>query len=59
MRRAQPASASTALATLSDAARVDGAGELRILFRIILPLCKPALAQRTFIQGITMSGIKQ
>ncbi|NUR84601.1 MAG: carbohydrate ABC transporter permease [Nonomuraea sp.] len=29
---------------LSDAARVDGAGEFRIFFRIILPLCKPALA---------------
>jgi len=29
---------------LSDAARIDGAGELGILFRIILPLTKPALA---------------
>ncbi|MCD6289202.1 MAG: carbohydrate ABC transporter permease [Anaerolineae bacterium] len=29
---------------LSDAARVDGASELGILFRIILPLSKPALA---------------
>lgn len=29
---------------LSDAARVDGATELGILFRIILPLAKPALA---------------
>jgi multiple sugar transport system permease protein len=29
---------------LSDAARVDGATELGILFRIILPLSKPALA---------------
>ena len=28
---------------LSDAARVDGAGELGILWRIILPLMKPAL----------------
>ena len=29
---------------LLDAARIDGAGELRIFFRIILPLSKPALA---------------
>jgi ABC-type glycerol-3-phosphate transport system permease component len=29
---------------LSDAARVDGASELGILFRIIVPLAKPALA---------------
>lgn len=29
---------------LLDAGRVDGAGELRIFFRIVLPLCGPALA---------------
>jgi multiple sugar transport system permease protein len=29
---------------LIDAARIDGAGEYRIFFRIILPLCGPALA---------------
>ena len=29
---------------LIEAARVDGAGEWRIFFRIILPLCRPALA---------------
>ena len=29
---------------LLDAARVDGAGEDRIFFRVILPLCGPALA---------------
>lgn len=29
---------------LLDAARVDGAGELRIFFRVFLPLCTPALA---------------
>jgi multiple sugar transport system permease protein len=29
---------------LIDAARVDGAGEVRIFFRVILPLCTPALA---------------
>lgn len=29
---------------LEDAARVDGAGELTIFFRVVLPLCKPAVA---------------
>jgi multiple sugar transport system permease protein len=29
---------------LIEAARVDGAGEWRIFWRIVLPLCKPALA---------------
>jgi multiple sugar transport system permease protein len=29
---------------LIEAARVDGAGEWRIFFRVILPLCRPALA---------------
>jgi multiple sugar transport system permease protein len=29
---------------LSEAARIDGAGELRIFVNLILPLCKPALA---------------
>ena len=29
---------------LEDAARVDGAGEISIFFRIVFPLCKPALA---------------
>ncbi len=29
---------------LEDAARVDGAGELAIFFRVVLPLCTPALA---------------
>jgi multiple sugar transport system permease protein len=28
---------------LEEAARVDGAGELRVFLRIILPLCRPAL----------------
>lgn len=28
---------------LEEAARVDGAGDLRIFLRIVLPLCKPAL----------------
>jgi multiple sugar transport system permease protein len=29
---------------LFEAARIDGAGELRIFFTIVLPLCKPVLA---------------
>jgi ABC-type glycerol-3-phosphate transport system permease component len=29
---------------LGEAARIDGAGEFRIFLRIILPLCRPALA---------------
>ncbi len=29
---------------ISDAARVDGAGEFQVFYRIILPLCKPAIA---------------
>src|ERR1051325_9772202 len=28
---------------LEEAARIDGAGELRTFFTIILPLCRPAL----------------
>jgi multiple sugar transport system permease protein len=30
--------------SMEEAARIDGAGEFRILFRVIMPLCKPALA---------------
>jgi multiple sugar transport system permease protein len=30
--------------SMEEAARVDGAGELRIILRIVMPLCKPALA---------------
>ena len=29
---------------ISDAARVDGANELQVFYRIILPLCRPAIA---------------
>ena len=28
--------------SMEEAARIDGAGELRILFRVVMPLCKPA-----------------
>jgi multiple sugar transport system permease protein len=29
---------------MEEAARVDGAGELRILFQVVMPMCRPALA---------------
>ena len=35
---------------LSDAARVDGAGELQIMTRVILPLAKPAVAAVALFQ---------
>ena len=30
--------------SMEEAARIDGAGELRIIFTIVMPLCRPALA---------------
>lgn len=30
--------------SMEEAARIDGAGEMRILFQVVMPLCKPALA---------------
>ncbi len=30
--------------SMEEAARIDGAGELRILFTVVMPLCKPAMA---------------
>jgi multiple sugar transport system permease protein len=38
---------------LIDAARVDGAGELRIFARIVLPLCGPALATLSILTFLT------
>jgi multiple sugar transport system permease protein len=35
---------STLPSSLEEAARIDGAGEFRILFKIVMPLCRPALA---------------
>jgi multiple sugar transport system permease protein len=37
---------------LIDAARIDGASELRIFFSIVLPLCKPTLATLAIINVI-------
>jgi len=38
---------------LIDAARVDGAGEWRIFTRVIMPLCKPALATLGILTFLT------
>ncbi|GAA2107938.1 carbohydrate ABC transporter permease [Actinomadura alba] len=38
---------------LVHAARIDGAGEFRIFFRIVMPLCKPALATLGLITFLT------
>jgi multiple sugar transport system permease protein len=34
---------------MEDSARLDGASELTIIWRIVIPLCKPALAVQTFM----------
>lgn len=38
---------------LLEAARVDGAGELRIFWRVVLPLCRPALATLGILTFLT------
>jgi multiple sugar transport system permease protein len=38
---------------LVHAARIDGAGEFKIFFRIVLPLCKPPLATLSLITFLT------
>jgi multiple sugar transport system permease protein len=38
---------------LLDAARIDGASELQVLWRIVLPLARPALAIVAILAGIT------
>jgi raffinose/stachyose/melibiose transport system permease protein len=39
---------------LSDAARVDGASELQIFWRVILPLMRPGLASVAILNGVWM-----
>jgi multiple sugar transport system permease protein len=39
--------------SLLDAARIDGAGELRILFRVVLPLCGAPLATLAVLTFLT------
>jgi raffinose/stachyose/melibiose transport system permease protein len=39
---------------LSDAARVDGARELQIFWRVILPLMRPGLASVAILNGVWM-----
>jgi multiple sugar transport system permease protein len=39
---------------LDEAAEIDGANSLSIYWRVILPLCKPAIATVVIIKGITM-----
>ena len=39
--------------SMEEAARVDGASEFRILFRIVMPLCKPAIAVLAVLAFIT------
>jgi ABC-type glycerol-3-phosphate transport system permease component len=39
-------------ASLVQAARIDGLGEIRILFRILLPLAKPAIATNVILSFI-------
>jgi multiple sugar transport system permease protein len=41
---------------LVDSARIDGAGELRILWRIMIPLSKPAIATVTLMSFISTWG---
>jgi putative aldouronate transport system permease protein len=38
--------------SISESARIDGAGEWRILFKIILPLCNPILATFTLFYAV-------
>ena len=38
--------------SLSEAARIDGAGHIRILFSIVLPLSKPVLAVMLLYYGV-------
>lgn len=39
-------------ASLSDAARIDGAGHMRVLYSVVLPLAKPGIATLTMFYGV-------
>jgi len=38
--------------SISESARIDGAGEWQILFKIVLPLCKPIIATFTLFYAV-------
>lgn len=42
--------------SLIDTARLDGAGETRILAKIILPMCRPILGLVALMGGVAMTG---
>jgi multiple sugar transport system permease protein len=45
---------------LMESARIDGASEFGIYWRIMLPLMRPALAaQRHYIAGLTAASVKE
>jgi putative aldouronate transport system permease protein len=44
--------ASSIPASLEESARIDGAGHFRILFNIVLPLCKPILATLSLFYAV-------
>ena len=49
---------------LVEAAKIDGAGEFYIYFKIVLPLSLPIMAlypffQKAFIAGISLGGVKE
>ena len=39
--------------SLCEAAKIDGAGHLRVLFSVVLPLAKPGIATLTMFYGVT------
>ena len=42
--------------SILDSARIDGAGEMRILFRIVGPLCKPIIATLGLFSAVGVLG---
>jgi multiple sugar transport system permease protein len=39
-----------------DCARIDGAGEMRILFRVLIPLCRPVVGVLSLFTGLGVSA---